>query len=137
MSTYNVTVDKAYKLIEAFPSKLMYIAAVPEANELLERFIKPLQSSGFNVVSVAKNKAALQNKINKATSPTIIYGYLQQAELDEIFGQHHFSIILLYFNSHTLPTQLPEANHKSILKSTKALYDLYLETYDRLLVVLF
>ncbi len=135
MSTYNVTVDKAYKLIEAFPSKLMYIAAVSEADELLEKFIKPLQSSGFNVVS-AKNKATLQNKINKATSPTIIYGYLQLSALDEIIGQHHFSIILLYFNSHTLPTQLPDANHKSILKSTKALYNLYLETYDRLLVVL-
>jgi hypothetical protein len=134
--TYNVTVEKAYKLIEAFPSKLMYIGAVQEADELLEKFIKPLCSSGFNVVSVARVKkqttdfvTTLQNKINKATSPTILYGYLTIEELDQIFGQTHFSPILLYFNASTQP-------NKSILKSTKQYYSTLLETYERLLVIL-
>lgn len=148
MATYNITAEKAYKLLDAFPSKVMYING-PEG--YLDAFVGPLKTSGYTVVSLSTVRkmcksdetfiANIKRRIYNASGNIILYGQLTLGDVESIFGEpHNFSYIYVYPNSKTAADKLKEYGietpPKEFLKKHMMVYKEHSNIYEKMLIIL-
>jgi LEA14-like dessication related protein len=142
MSTYNITLEKAQKLLLAFPHPIMYVNGPP--NSIINEFVKIFKTSGYNVVSIQTLKKIcktdesflnnIRKKIYNASDPIMIYGQLTLDQLDQIFGEKQFSYIYVYPNSKKFKERV-KVDASAQLKAHSKIYKSHLERYEKMLVV--